>query len=196
MMNKANANFCRYCGKPLDGETERQDGCHQTCRENAELAFCSYCGKKRKESDRFWKSQGHTCCSNECVNTAIIKDREDEQEPYRKLFPKFHKRDIDWIHGCSEGGYGGHDISLEEFKDECNDNHDKVIVLFRNSDGMGPHEVVEPNVSILNYIVKNRHGKTLGMGCNEYVYGFIYQGESFKFGGHGNGRLLAEVLPK
>jgi hypothetical protein len=127
-----------------------------------------------------------------------------DHEELIKKYSKLNIKDIKWIEGylssdeawsdetCFDGG--------KNFEKALKSN--KVLVLGDHSGRENPFfEVVEPYLVAVEAVIKVLHRKSVGMGCNRYICGVIYLGESLCFNEGekmyyevGSGRNIKEVL--
>lgn len=134
-------------------------------------------------------------------------DKEDAvlHEKLLNKYPKFCEHDIEWIEQYINS-YG---------EDEAEDNiytafdSDQVVILMTNSDQEYPeYAEVDAHPMAIKAVIKTMDGRTIGMGCNNYVSGVVYKKESFSYNNErhgpnkkgkytypgGSGRLINDFL--
>ena len=118
-------------------------------------------------------------------------------------FPGMSGHDIKWLENFVHGDQFEYEDPLESFREAVKSG--KVVLLVEHSAGEEPQmEVVIPKLIAVEAVIKVLHNKTVGCGCNRYVVGVVYRGESLCFDDGkksegeyyttGSGKNIKEVL--
>lgn len=164
------AKFCKVCGEKLTDDKDREKGKHKTC---GSANFCCYCGKSVKGIHSWNYNSHYTTCSNECICNNQTENMEILRIPLKTKYPTFSNNLIDWINDYHESYYDRDEDVEEDSKSALDDAFScgNYVILFQNSDMDKSYEILEndANELVLKHIIKSRHRKCIGMGCNEYV---------------------------